>query len=85
MKEDTLIQLEEMMRLIHSPEWRHWVEFLENRKKELQEKVNNLLGQDSIVEARIALALMRDADKQMELFRSRIKDIEKDINKKREI
>lgn len=70
------IQVEEMQDLIKSPEWRHYLQFLRERKSFLQNKVNTLLGSNEEVKAKIALALMHDCDKQIELFRQKVSEAE---------
>ncbi len=70
------IQIEEIRDLLRSREWQHWLKFLRNRKSFLQHKVNTLLVSDQDLKAKIALALMNDVDKQIELFQGVLKDLE---------
>lgn len=68
-KEELLNDLEACRQLITSPEWSIWTKFLKvKRKGYLQNKVNMLIREKKYDEAQIALALMDDCEKQIELF-----------------
>ena len=76
-----MIKLEEMTRLVRSPEWRHYIDFLSLRVEHFQGLVNTEVYSGNIVQAQINYALMKDAMKQVELFNLRIKEVEKSLNK----
>lgn len=69
-------QYDEVLKLLRSPEWGHWLAFLKSRKAFLQNKVNEYTRTNDPFQARVALALMEDVDKQVELFRKKFSDTE---------
>lgn len=75
--ESLTIEVEEIGRLLKSNEWRHWLKFLQqDRRAYLQNEVNTALSQGEVLKAQIALALMKDVDKQIALFRKKFSDAE---------
>lgn len=76
-QDSVYIQIEEMRDLVRSPEWKHWLSFLRTRKDWLQEKVNSALRGEHFQDARIALALFDDCEKQVKLFMEVLNGLEK--------
>ena len=70
-------QLQSMRSLLVSEEWVQWTNFLKReRRGYLQNKANSLLREGKYEEARIALALMDDCVKMIEIFGRSISDTE---------
>jgi len=78
--DELLRQLDSQKRLLTSPEWLEFVRFLKKeRKPYLQSKVNSWVKEGNIVQAQIALALMDDVDKEIELFRKYVSETESKV------
>lgn len=78
--EDLRNQLTAVRRLLASPDWLIWSDFLKKeRRKYLQDKVNAFIREGNLVQAQIALALKDDCLKQIELFGKYISDTESKI------
>ena len=81
MAEDLRQQLETMRALLKSHDWVVWLNFLKkDRRLHLQNKVNSAVKEGDVVQAQIALALMDDCLKQIELFGRIISETESKIN-----
>ena len=77
------VQLQGMRKLLVSEEWSIWANFLrKERRSFLQNRVNSAVESGDVVEAKVALALMRDCQKQIELFGNHVKETESRINNK---
>lgn len=71
-------ELARVRSLLTSPDWSVWVNFLKKDRVEfLQNKINSAVDSGDIVEAKIALALLKDSAKQIKLFKSYISELEK--------
>lgn len=68
--------LDEMARLLSSPDWKHFTKFLkESRRPSLQNTVNQFVKQGDLQKAQIAYAVFEDCDKLIELFKAHVKDL----------
>jgi hypothetical protein len=76
-------QFEDTLKLLKSPEWFRWLAFLKTRKTYLQNKVNEYTRQNDTLQAKVALALMDDVDKQVELFQKKFSDLESKLRSKK--
>ena len=76
-------QLQGMRKLLVSEEWSIWANFLKRERRQfLQNRVNSAVESGNIGEAQIALALMKDCIRQIELFGNYVKETESRINNK---
>ena len=76
-------QLQGMRKLLVSDEWALWANFLKRERRQfLQNRVNSAVESGNIDEAQIALALMKDCIRQIELFGNYVKETESRINNK---
>ena len=76
-------QLQGMRKLLVSEEWILWANFLKKeRKGYLQNKVNNCVRERRFDDAAIALALMDDCLRQVDLFSKHIKNTDEKLNQK---
>lgn len=74
-------RLEEMVKLLNGKEWSQYLIFLRGRRGFLQDKVNRAVREGNLVEAQIAMALLEDGDKAIELFRKRLSETENQLQK----
>ena len=67
-REETLKGVEDCLKLIRSPEWKHYANYLKNRAQKLQKRVNQAVKQGDLTEAQISLAILEDSINQANLF-----------------
>ncbi len=80
MVEELTQQLEATRKLLTGPEWSIWTNFLKRERRQyLQNRVNAAVKTGNTVEAQIALALMEDCLKQIELFGQSVREAESKI------
>lgn len=75
-------QMTQARKLLTSPEWLAWSNFLKReRRKLLQSKVNEAVEMGELNAAQTALALLKDCEFQISLFQQHVKNMEHSINK----
>ena len=71
----------DFLKLIQSPEWALWQEFLDDHKIWMQGRANQSLREGNMLQASIYLALMDECDMQIEAFKMRGSLLKKEVEK----
>ena len=79
--ESKLSDYENMVMLLKSPEWLEWVRFLRARTVTLKDKVLRHVRNKEYDDALKVVAVIDDIDTQIELFKSRKRDLENELSK----
>lgn len=69
----------DFLKLIHSPEWSQWIDFLRERRSWLQTRANQALRDCEPERATIYLALMDECLAQIEAFKMRGDVLKRDV------
>jgi hypothetical protein len=65
--------MQDVLHLLVSEEWRIYVNFLKNRVQDFQQKVNDAVEKGDILEAKVQLALLKDNTKLRDSFQMQVK------------
>ena len=72
-KEQLTDNLGDALALLNGDEWKQYILFIRGRARKLQDDVNRAVRESRSEDARVALAVMEDRKKQVEVFIENIK------------
>jgi len=75
---------QEALELLRSEDWRVYREFIKKRIRNFQDQVNSHVASGDLVEAKVALALMKDSEKLINVFVQQTVLAKESLNKSKE-